>query len=1104
MIQKCLKLLFIFCLFGSAPLLAQTNITGVVTDGSSGVPLIGANILVKGTTNGVSTDFDGKYNIDVSNTSGTLVFSYVGYQTKEIAINGQSSINVTLTEDTSQLDEVVVTALGIKKEEKALGYATSTIQAEEITKTASPNFATALYGKATGVQIAATPGGSTSGVNITIRGINSITGKSQPLIVMDGVPIRDGEVNNSNYWNDQRLRGNGLLDLNPEDIENISILKGASAAALYGSEAVNGVVLVTTKKGKSGKVTVDFSTSFGTDILAYQPNYQYVRGAGLPLNYYGGDFSSVDTDGDGVGDTRGFPTYSSYAFGPKYDGEPMMYWDGVVRPYLPQKNGHKSIFQNAYNTRSNISVSSGNDKANVRFSYTRQENEGLSLNSQDNKNMFNLNTSFKIADNLTTDLMVNYIDQKVENRPYSIARLTDNFAGMIAPYDNSKWYASRYQTSLGYRYVTGTNQSLTPDENIRYTRGFKNDLMDYFWRVNKMNLVEKSDRVIAVLTTTWDISDKFKLRGRVSNDFTNRNSTDNRNTQVPLAFGNSGEVQLIDENDKITYGDLLLTFTTPLTDDLNMTLMGGINGSKQSYSRQFARTNGGLSVENWFDLNASNQTVVANASKSYLLKDALLATANFDYKGFLFLEGTIRRDRTSTMNPDNNSFTYPSVNSSFVFSEAFDLPEFITYGKLRGSYGIVGNYPDVYAANIAYTQTSLGTQGISSPIYTTVSTGQFGNDYVKPEEKHEYEFGLEMKFLQGKLGFDFSYYNAKIIDQILPLTLPNTTGASSILTNIGTLRNTGLELGINFNPIETENFSWDGVLNISRNRNKIEQLVPGLDEIIHSNYDSNAAELRSVVGQAMGDFYTHPVERHANGEMIVDPNGLYRVSDEWEKTGNVMPDAIGGLLNSLRYKNWTFDFALDFSYGGDIMPRGLNWLTSLGYTEKSLGYMDTEHGGLSYYEDGSGTRILVNTGTASGPGGETVYNDGIIFPGVKQDGTTNDYIASSASYWDNTYGWGGPGYNRNTRYELFVEENNYIKVREMSLGYSFPRKLTDRIGFKNLNLSVYGRNLFFIYKSIDDMDPEQMTAGSRWFQSVSTMGTNPSSRSFGVMLRASL
>lgn len=1100
--KKLLMLLVILAMI-SAPVFAQT-ITGKVTTKAEGQPLPGVSVVVKGTGTGTTTDGNGKFSITTS-SKGVLVFSYIGFKSQEVAVGSRSVIDLSMEEDASQLQEVVVTALGVPKQQKALGYATSTIKSDALVRTSSPNFASALYGKAAGVRIAATPGGATSAVNITIRGVNSITGKSQPLIILDGVPIRDGEVRNNDYWSDQRLRGNGLLDINPEDVDNISILKGASAAALYGSEAVNGVVLITTKSGKGKKgLGVDFNASYSADRIAYLPRYQNIRGAGAPIHVSNGGqdaegFIYYDTNGDGTKETRGITNFS-INFGPKFDGKPVMSWDGVIRPYEAQKNNYAALYQPAQNSNINVAISQSGDNSNLRFSLTRQDNQGISIGSKNTKNIANLNSSFKLGNKWTTDVTVNYVNQYTHNRPVSIDRMINNFTGMIGRFDNGEWYINKVKTSNGYRYVTGTGQSLTPGENIIYN-GFKGDIADYVWRLKEQNLDEYSNRVMASMTHNYQITPELRFRGRVSTDFTSEKFETRSTTEKPLAFGNSGGFGLASNLYSIAYGDALLTYTKKITPDLELNVMGGYTATKELSTSLSRSTNGGLSTENLFDLAASINTPNSGSSRSSLVKDAIIGTINADYKGFLFLEGTVRRDRTSTMNPNNNTFVYPSLNASFVFSDAFTMPSFLSYGKIRGSWGIVGNYPSIYSANIAYNQNTLGIQqtGGSPVLYTSIPSS-FGNDGIRPEQKHEIEFGLETKFLKGRLGLEVSYYNAQIVDQILPLTIPATSGATSVLTNVGTLRNKGVEVLITGTPLKSSTLMWDVSLNLSKNKNIVEKLANGSTELLHADFDGNAAQLRSVVGQPMGDFYVHPIATNANGEKIISPDGLYKLdNDKMINAGNAMPKVIGGLTNSFSYKGFTLDVLADFRFGGYVMPTGIYWMISRGLLEESTKYMDTESGGLSYYvKDGKG----IQTTATQGPNGEKVFTDGMLMDGVTGTGEKNTNVISQAYYYWNTYNWGGPQYGP-SRYELYVQKNSYIKMREVSFGYSLPVRLANKIGAKKLSLSVFGRNLFFIYRTIKDMDPEQTTAGSRWTQTLTNAGTNPSTRTMGVMLRAS-
>lgn len=1102
--------LTLLCMFlVSTVLYAQERKTvrGVVQD-NKGVALANAAIKEKGVNNTVLSNTQGAFTIQIR-PNAILEVSYVGYDPIEIQTGSDDSYTISLQEKQGSLQEVVVTSLGLSKQQKALGYAVSTIKAEDLTQTGSPNFASALYGKAPGVRIGTTPGGATSAVNITIRGINSITGKNQPLIVLDGVPIRDGEVKNNDYWGDQRLRGNGLLDINPEDIDNISILKGASAAALYGSEAVNGVVLITTKSGKGKKgFSVDVTANYSRDEVAFLPKYQNVRGPGAPLHVANGGqdaagFVYQDLDGDGVKETRGVGAFT-INFGPKFDGQPTLAWDGKVRPYEAQTDNYKSLFRVGNNSSVNVAMTHGSENANVRFSLTRQDNQGVSLGAKNTKNIANLNSSFRLHKNFSTDVMINYINQHTKNRPYSIDRMINNFTGMMGRFEHADWYLDKYKTSRGYKFVTGTNQSLTPAENIIYP-GFKADIADYVWRIKEHREDEYSNRVIGSLTNNWQILNNLKLRARIATDFTSERAESKQSTEIPLIFGNSGFFAYRNTVSTIIYGDVLLTYTQKITPDIEMNVMGGYTATDTKVTSVQRETNTGLSVENWFDIKASVNTPGANDAFNFrnrLVKDAFIGTINGSYKDYLFVEGTVRRDRTSSMHPDNNSFVYPSVNASLVVSDAFQLPAFINYGKIRASWGIVGNYPDVYAANIAYTQNTLGVQqsGGQAVLYTTIPR-DFGNDGIRPEEKHEIELGLEAKFLNNRLGIDISYYNGQIRDQILPITIPGSTGATSVLTNIGTLRNKGLEIGINGSPVRGRDFRWESGINFAFNKNIVEKLADGSTELIHADYDGNAAQLISTVGQPMGDFYIHPVAKNEKGEMIVEPNGLHKLDEKLVKAGNAMPKVVGGFFNTFSYKNFSLDVMADFRFGGYVMPTGINWMISRGLLEESLNYMDAAHGGLSYYVNAAGKGV--QTTAAAGPNGETVFHDGMLMGGVTANGDPNNNVISQAFYYWNTYNWGGPQYSY-SRYELYVKKNSYIKMREMALSYSLPTQVANKVGLKRVQLSVFGRNLFYIYRTIKNIDAEQTVAGSRWFQSLTNAGTNPSTRTFGIMLRAGL
>lgn len=1092
-------------LFSASSLFAQQSITGRVTDAKG--PISGVTVSVKGTARGTQTDTNGSFTIQAAQGE-TLRFSNIGYKSTEIVVGSTKTINATLTEDASALDEVVVTAMGIKRAPKELGYAMSTVGAEELTKTGSPNFAGALYGKAPGVRISAAPGGATSGININIRGTNSITGNSQPLVIIDGVPMRQTTFNNSDYWGDQRARGNGLEDLNPEDIENISILKGASAAALYGSEAMNGVVLVTTKSGKSGKgFSIDFNATYTHDQIAYLPRFQDVRGPGFNKSYnnvnQSDDMFYYYGAGDAVNGVNRGVMDATVNFGPKFDGQSIVSWDGVVRPYSAQ-NSYGKLFNNPNNTIFNLAIGNTTENSSTRFSITRQDNQMTSFGSYNKKNVFNLNNTFTLWGKLKNDIVVNFVNQRTHNRPLLTDRLINNFTGMISTFDNPDWYADKYQTSLGYKFVTGTNQSLTPSENLKHF-GYRSDVLDYYWNTRAKQYDEYSNRLLGSYTTTYNITDDLFIRGRFSADVTSQKTEDKQPNERPLSYENSGFYSLGNQNANIYYTDLLASYSKQITPDFKLGAVAGYTATKTEDTYVQNETKLGLSVRNWFDVNASVNQPVRSERYNYknnMLREAMFGTLNLNVKEYWFVEGTLRRETISTMNPKNNVLYYPSVNSSLILSDAFQLPSLFSYAKLRGSWGVVGNYPDIYKSALFYTQETLGPQVANGPavLYTTVPTEAFGNENIKPETKKEIEFGLETKMLNGRLGLDVTYYNGLVKDQILNYTLPYSSGASSILANVGSLRNSGWEFAISGTPIQHENFKWNTILNFSMNKNVIKELPGGVGELLHRDYDGQAAQLVSRVGQPMGDIMVHPLKLDENGNKIVQDNGIYQVdANSWVKAGNAMPKATGGFINTFTYKSFTLDALMDFRWGGHVMPTGINWMLSRGLLEESLTGMDAEHGGLSYYKVGTQG---IATNATQGPNGETVYHDGMLMDGVRTDGTKNTNIISQATYYNQTYNWGGPQYS-NSRYELYVQKNNYIKMREISLGYRLPTAVANKLKAKNIQLSAFGRNLFFIYRSIKDLDPEQMTGGSNWINNVSNAGTSPATRTYGLMLRAS-
>ncbi|MDR0559284.1 MAG: SusC/RagA family TonB-linked outer membrane protein [Prevotellaceae bacterium] len=1138
--QKLLKLFNVNMLHGivlialmcgcSVSLSAQGKVSGKVSD-SSGEPLAGVSVVIKGTNVGVSTDAGGNYSINSTGASNVLVFSLMGFTPQEITVGSRTSINVSLAEGATELEEVVVTALGIKKDTRKVGYAVSSINAKEITKVGTPNFGAALYGKASGVRIQSSTGGSSSSVSVTVRGLTSLTGNTQPLLIVDGVPVRNGNANNSDSWDGGRIYGNGLVDINPEDIESLSILKGAAASALYGSEAANGVLLVTTKKGSSGKgLGVEFNATVGINTVAYMPKVQTTFGPGRAVDALIG-LDDYEKEHLGIlqetwkGNTWQRVRYDgSHNYGPRYDGRDILYWDGSVRKYEAITDSpYTDMFRTGVTQTYNIALTNSRENSNLRFSYTYVNEQPNQYNSTYSKHNFQLAGMFSLDRRLRIDYTANYIRQDVFNRPMNIGGMIDNMSNQFTSFDDIALIRRKAITSLGYkgtRYVGENARSLTPDENFAYSN--PSAAFDYFWTALANQQTEANNRLIASVAPSWDIIDGLTLRGRVSTDLTANSIERKDRTETPLLFtiseiNKTGGYMIRNEMYNIFYGDIMLMFDRKLSEKIGLTANIGYQGRAENTLTNQASTRDGLTSENWFHLNAgATQPGNSSMGKSELLKTAVFGSAGVSYVDALYLEATVRQEKTSTLAPGKNSFFYPSVNASFIFTDMFKdaMPKWYDYGKLRASYGIVGNAPDIYRANIAYNQNSL--DGI--PVNTV--PGAIGNDNIRPETKYEWEFGIESRFFKNRLGFEVSYYTNRVEDQILPVQTINSIGGSSLLQNIGTISNYGLEISLRGRPVETRDFSWDLFLNYGFNRGKVVSLADGSDELETNPSNQNmggSVKILSRVGQQMGDIMTYAPELDpATGKILVysegENAGLNVVNygrDNLKKAGNAIPTAVGGFGTSLAYKNFFLDALLDFRIGGYIVSDGYQYTMARGINVNSLAYRDEKNGGKAYYFPDNNTQAIpveVQHSTGRGPNGEWVFHDGMIVEGIKADangnstGQTNDIIVPASRYYNWTYNVGN---SAPTHFTYSVFDNSYLKMRELSLGYRLPANFTSKFGCRNLSLSVFGRNLFYFFKNKSGYDPET-TSGTAWQQQIFVgTSTTASTRTFGFSLRAS-
>ena len=1091
---------------GSAGAQETKTIKGMVRD-VTGEPLIGASVIEKGTNNGVITDVDGNFTLTVP-ADATLSIAYMGYATREIHLakrKKQGDLRVTLREDSQQLKEVVVTAMGIKKDTKRLGYAVSTIESDEIVKAGATNFASAMYGKAPGIRITQTQGGSAGAVSINVRGLTSITGNNQPLIILDGVPIRNGGTGKSTdfaeFGNDGQIRSNGLVDINPEDIESVSVLKGASATALYGSEAANGAVVITSKRAKSGKLTVDFTAQVTANLPAYLPKVQTVYGPGR----YNTEYSDYEKQTGGFyqrtmnGESYRSLYNTTMSFGPKYDGSDVLYWDGKMRPYLPATdNPWKELFRTGWNQTYNLAISQGTETSSNRFSYTFMGETPNSLTGSFTKHNFKLTGSYKPARMLNIEYSLNYIVQDVKDRPQTSLNLYGSFSNMFSSFMDIPYLKQSYVTSLGYRNTyAGGDATLTPDEAWAYDPGYLNGVSNMLWNMYHHHSKETENRLIGMIRPTWQITNWLSLRAQLSTDITDTKQTLEYETERPNSlYDPSGSFQNINRRYDIVYGDVMLNFNYNIRRfDIAATL--GWTGRYENMNNMRVSTNGGLVTENWFDLNASRYTASSTLQRMELLKTGYMGTLSLGWDNYLFLELTGRQERSSTLK--DQSFFYPSANLSFLFSNAFRMPAWWNHGKLRLSYGVVGNAPETYAANIIY------EQGSDNGFTWNYVPSSWGNANIRPEKKYEYEIGFESKFLNNRLGFDVSYYNNRVKDQILSTPQPSTSGVKYVLMNVGEVANEGWDISVSATPVLTKNFRWDLTANYGIYRNKVVKLADGVPYLEISNIGGGGAKIQAVEGRPMGDIYVQVPQMNENGEYLVSDKGLYMNQTELQRVGNINPDGVGGLFSSFSYKNIFLDFSIDFRIGGDVINEMYQYSTASGLTPESLQFRDTEHGGLSYYYPGnnnaSGVPVQVDPSLGAGPNGETVYHDGVILPGVvASTGEKNTRIIPAGYYYNQTYNWGTQPEQLTYRHSVF--DNSYVKLRELTIGYQFPEKLISKLGMTRLSVSVFGRNLFYFYKALKNYDAES-SVGTSWASQAVVGGSTTATRNFGVSLRAS-
>lgn len=1089
---------------------AQRTISGKVTSSDDGAGIPGATILVKGTAVGAITDVDGKFTLNVPKDKDILLVSYVGMVTQEIKLGTDNIVNVVLQPSVQELEGVVVTALGIPREKKSLGYATQEVKGDQLSIVKTDNFVNSLSGRVAGVQVKTTTnmGGST---NVLLRGSKSLAGDNQAMFVIDGVPVNN-DVTNSTSQKQAGTGydyGNAASDINPEDIESINVLKGSAATALYGSRAANGVIMITTKKGVKAPGTerkgvgVSFNTSATvgfvdkSTFVHYQKDYgggygAYYEGPGgyWYMRYINDDGTiTVNPKNENSKETQWVVTSEDASYGAKFDGKPVYQWDAVdpvspnflkATPWQAAENGPITFFEKPTTYVNTLAIDNTFKGGNYRLSYTNFTQNGLMPNSKLTKNNVALNATWNVNDRLTVSGYGNYSINKGTGR--NSTGYNDNIMGSFR-----QWYQVNVDIKQQKEMYELTNRNLTwnyADPSNASPIYWDNP----YWTRYKNYENDSRNRFIGNAAVNYKVASWLNLFGRFSVDtYTELQEERRAIGSVPGTFGigtgPDGSTARSDAGSgymrrDITFSeynyDLMANFNKDLSKSFNLKAILGMNVRKTNYNRMINSTSGGLAGAELYSLqNSLGPLPLPKELASQVRVDGIYASVSLGYKNFLYLDGTIRRDQSSTLPSDNNSYWYPSVAGSFIFSNIMPEAKWLSFGKLRLNYAAVGNSPGFDQLVDNYL--------VLSPFnsFTTAVSNTKHNPELKPEKTNSLEGGLEMYFLGRRLGFDLALYKTNTIDQILPLAVSTSTGYNTEIFNAGEIQNSGIELAINATPLKTKNFRWDITLNWSKNYNKVVSLLEGVNNLQLGRFQGGVS-INAMVGQPYGVIYGTDYVYNEDHKRIIDPaNGRYkRTATSDQVIGNVNPDWQGGFVNTLTYKNWAFNFLIDFQSGGDIFSLDMYYGLATGLYEET-----------SYLNDlGNPVRDPI----VKNPDGSYASNSGgFINEGVNPDGKVNTTRIAASNY-------GSFGYSRLPN-KAFVYDATYVKLRSVSLSYSLPTALLEKTFITGVTITAVASNLWIIFKNLPHADPESgLGAGN--LQGYTT-GSLPSTRDFSLNLK---
>lgn len=1046
----------------------QQTVTGTVTD-ESGIPLPGVNIILKGTSTGVQTDFDGNYSIQAFQ-GDILVFSFIGLEKAEYEVGNNNVLDVVLAADAAQLDEVVVTALGIKREKKSLGYATQEVDGSAVSDVPTTNFMNSLSGKVAGLNIksSGTMGGSS---NVIIRGSASLTGNNQALFVVDGTPISNSTPNTSDQ---QRGRGgydygNAAADINPNNIASINVLKGAAATALYGARAANGVIIITTKKGSKGKgigVSVTSTLTLSNVDDSTLPIYQDQYGAGYGPYYASDDgyFNLFDVDGDGVEDET-TPFTEDASFGAAFDPSRMIYqWNSIypsytegfqqATPWTAGANTPSAIWKTGYTSINSVALDGGSDTGSFRLSLNNLLQKGALPNSEIKRNTIAFSASQDLTDKFTASANITFTKTDGKGR-YGTGYDAENVMQSFR-----QWWQRNvdlYEQRDAY-FATRENITWNPNGPDNLTPIYFDNP---YWTRYENFQTDTRNRYFGNVNLEYGINDIFSLLGRFTFDTYDELQEERRNVG---STGVSGYSRFNNRVSEYNY-DLILNFNKDLAEGLNLDGNLGANLRRNNRSSIFASTNGGLNAPGFYALsNSADPLIPPTEYDATTMIDGVYARAGLGYLSTYYLEGTIRRDRSSTLPIANNTFWYPSISTSIIFSNLFEA-DWLSYGKFRANYAEVGSDTGAYNVFNTYTVTTpFDGSGIAS------NNSQLNNASLRPERSKAYEVGLEANFLDRRIGFDVSYYNTQTEDQITPVDVSNATGFETRFLNAGVIENKGIEVLLTLNPVRTDDFNWNITANWARNESEVLELAGGLENLTLASLQGGIT-INAAPGQPYGAIRGRNYVYDDNGNKIVNASGYYlRTAASNEIIGNSQPDWTGGLSNNLQYKNISLGFLIDVQKGGDIFSLDTWYGFATGLYDQSVGTNDLGNPKRNFLSEGGG----------------------IVLPGVNENGEPNNTRVSFSDF-GNPYGFARDASAGH------IYDASFVKLREASLTYNFSENTIGSLPINNASISLVGRNLWIIHKNIPYTDPEAgLSAGNiQGYQS----GAYPSFREIGASVK---